>query len=168
MIESNGDSDDVDRIVFNIGTGGPRTITALSELPDIIAPAIIDGTTQPGFSGTPIIELNGNGLAATNGLFISGGNTTVRGLVINRFGQNGIALVNGGGNVIEGNYIGVDLAGAAARANVVNGVLVFSANNRIGGPTSAQRTSSPGMPKPGSSSATRRPPEIWSRAITSV
>ena len=43
------------------------------------------------------------------GSAIGGGNTTVRGLVINRFGQSGIFVFGpGGGNVIEGNYIGLN------------------------------------------------------------
>ena len=45
-----------DTITFAIGTG-PQTISPLSPLPTITDPVTIDGTTQPGFSGSPIIEL---------------------------------------------------------------------------------------------------------------
>ncbi len=102
-------------------------------------PAIIDGTTQPGFDPrrTPIIELNGNGLPIV-GLFITGGSTTVRGLVINRFGQAGILIREGGGNVLEGNFIGTDATGTLARPNPL-GVLLGSGNNRVGGTTAAAR-----------------------------
>ena len=135
--ESNGDAGDVDQIVFNIGAGGPQTIVPLTPLPAILQPAIIDGTTQPGFSGAPIIELNGNGLNA-NGLGLGGG-VAVRGLVINRFGQSGIFVFGpGGGNVIEGNYIGLNATGTAALPNN-QGVAVFSAGNRVGGSTVAAR-----------------------------
>ena len=135
--QSNGDAGDVDRIVFNIGAGGPQTIVPLTPLPAIEQPAIVDGTTQPGFSGAPIIELNGNGLNA-NGLGLGGG-VTVRGLVINRFGQSGIFVFGpGGGNVIEGNYIGLNAAGTGALANN-QGIAIFSAGNRVGGTTAAAR-----------------------------
>src|SRR2546430_2551126 len=45
-----------DTIVFNIPGGGVHTIAPLTPLPMITDPVVIDGTTQPGFAGTPIIE----------------------------------------------------------------------------------------------------------------
>ena len=45
-------------IAFAIG-GGQQTINLLSPLPAITAPVTIDGTTQPGYSGAPLIELDG-------------------------------------------------------------------------------------------------------------
>ena len=47
-----------DTIHFAIGSG-PKTISVTSPLPTITDPVTIDGTTQPGYSGTPIIVLNG-------------------------------------------------------------------------------------------------------------
>src|SRR5436309_15261576 len=47
-------------ITFNIAPGGAQTITPTSPLPAISGSGItIDGTTQPGYAGTPIIELRG-------------------------------------------------------------------------------------------------------------
>src|SRR5512134_514426 len=46
-----------DTIRFAIGAG-QKTIQPGSALPTITDPVVIDGTTQPGFSGTPIIELD--------------------------------------------------------------------------------------------------------------
>src|SRR5713226_2680912 len=53
----------LDAIVFNIAPGGAQSIivTAIMPLND---PVSIDATTQPGFSGTPLIELNGNSVTA--------------------------------------------------------------------------------------------------------
>ena len=100
---------------------------------------VLDGTTQPGFGTTPVIELNGNGLGA-HGLRIFGSNSIVRGLAINRFGGVGIFVMTGGdGNVIEGNHIGTNPAGTLAQPNGGGGILVQSANNRIGGLTPAAR-----------------------------
>ena len=74
-----------DTIRFAIGAG-QRTIQPGSALPTLTDPVIIDGTTQPGFSGTPIIEIDGSSAGSgANGLRISGGGSTVTGLVINRF-----------------------------------------------------------------------------------
>src|SRR5262245_3821998 len=50
-----------DSIAFNIGGGGVQTISPTSALPIITDAVVLDGTTQPGFAGTPLIELNGSG-----------------------------------------------------------------------------------------------------------
>ena len=101
---------------------------------------IIDGTTEPDFAGSPVIELEGPGHDGqiTFGLFISADSSTVRGLVINNFQPVGI-LVAGNGNTIEGNYIGTDVSGTAARENFGDGLVVGGDNNIIGGTTAAAR-----------------------------
>jgi hypothetical protein len=115
-----------DTIQFQIGTG-PQMITFASALPDITQPLIIDGTTQPGYSGTPLITLSGN---FTVGLKITGGGSTVKSLILTNF-PNGIVIENAGGNIVTGCFIG---------PNFGNGVLINnSPNNRIGGSTSAER-----------------------------
>src|SRR5215218_2730997 len=45
-----------DLITFNIA-GPARRIQPQLGLPDITDPVVIDGSTQPGFAGTPIVEL---------------------------------------------------------------------------------------------------------------
>src|SRR5829696_5460906 len=72
-----------DTIQFQIP--GSTTINLESPLPTITGPLIIDGTTQPGFAGTPIVELNGEASDSFAGLEISADGTTIQGLVINRF-----------------------------------------------------------------------------------
>jgi hypothetical protein len=104
---------------------------------------VIDGTTQTGFSGTPIIELDGSLVGANiDGLFLTAGSSTIRGLVINDFTRNGIYLSGAGatGNVIAGNYIGTDLTGSSAQPNN-NGIYMTTgaANNTVGGTTAADR-----------------------------
>ncbi|MDH5585325.1 MAG: FG-GAP-like repeat-containing protein, partial [Nitrospirota bacterium] len=129
-----------DIIAFDISGGGLQTIIPGSALPSITDPVIIDGTTQPGFVGAPIIELNGAGAGATShGLNISAGSTTVRGMVINRFLRSGIRVVGNGGNIFEGNYIGTDSTGTADLGNGELGIQLNTANNRIGGTTPAAR-----------------------------
>src|SRR5882724_4279089 len=108
----------VDTINFNIPPGGVQTITPLSQLPSIslFGPTIIDGTTQPGYAGTPLVEINGATAGSVSGLIIRGTGNTVRGLVINRFAGTGIFL-DSSGNTIEGNYIGTDPTGTIALGN---------------------------------------------------
>ena len=49
-----------DTINFSIAGPGPHTITpGIGGLPTITDPVIIDGTSEPDFAGTPIVELNG-------------------------------------------------------------------------------------------------------------
>jgi hypothetical protein len=112
---------------------GIQTINLESPLPAITEPVMIDGTSQPGYAGAPLIELNGAGAGPdADGLLITVGGSVVRGLVINRFSLNGIELQNGGGNILEGNYIGTDATGVLPLGNGI-GVLISSSNNTIGG-----------------------------------
>jgi hypothetical protein len=125
----------LDMITFNIPGGGVKTIAVLSILPDLTNPVTIDGTTQPGFAGSPLIELDGTGAGGgfTDGLRIATTNTTIKGLVINRFAASGIAILTDE-NRIEGNYIGTDASGTLDRGNNAGISIVFGANlNTIGG-----------------------------------
>jgi hypothetical protein len=141
-----------DTISFIIPGAGLQTIIPLSTFPTITDPVVIDGFTQPGSSANTmavgdssvhLIELNGNG-ANFRALEITAGNSTVRGLVINRFNGNGpanaINLLTKGGNKIEGCFIGVSADGTTAQSN--NGLAIdieSSPNNTIGGTTPAAR-----------------------------
>ncbi|HJQ71534.1 MAG TPA: BACON domain-containing carbohydrate-binding protein [Blastocatellia bacterium] len=108
-------------INFSIGSG-VQTISPLSPLPRVSARVIIDGTTQPGYAGKPIIEIEGSQAGSGTGLVISAGFSTVRGLVINRFNGNGIFMFDTNANVIEDNFIGTDVSGSVALGNTGTGV----------------------------------------------
>ena len=71
-------------------------------------------TTQPGYAGTPLIELTGINAPGSNGLNINAGNTTVRGLSLTRWFANGINVSTNGNNVFEANYIGLTPAGVVS------------------------------------------------------
>ena len=60
----------LDTIAFNIGVG-PVSISLPPALPVITDPVLIDGTTQPGATGQPIVELNGT--TSWQRLFIGAG-----------------------------------------------------------------------------------------------
>jgi probable HAF family extracellular repeat protein/parallel beta-helix repeat protein len=127
-------------ITFEIGEGGTQTISLTSALPPITHPVIIDGTSQPGFAGSPLIVLNGAGAGSgASGLTITGGNSTVKGLVINGFDGNGIVVAANGGNTIQGDYIGTDATGTAVVPNHGSGILIDGnvSGNTLGGTTQA-------------------------------
>jgi autotransporter-associated beta strand protein/parallel beta-helix repeat protein len=137
-------------IDFNITGSGVQTITPLTPLPAVTEPVTIDGYSQPGASvntlthgdnAVLLIELDGSAAPlGSNGLTISAGNSTIRGLVINNFSGDGIALLTNGGDQVEGNFIGTNAAGAAALANGGKGVTINdSAGNTIGGTTADAR-----------------------------
>ncbi len=115
-----------DTITFAIPGTGVRTITPLSALPTITDAIEIDGLTQPGFSGQPLIELSGASAGITDGLILSAGSSLIRGLAINRFLGNGIVVTgqNAVGNRIQGNILGADASGTIALGNAFSGVEV--------------------------------------------
>ena len=137
-------------ISFGIPTSDPGynsathvyTIKPASALPTLTGAATIDGTTQPGFAGQPVIELRGDaaGAGASSLVLAAGSNgSTIRGLVINRFTSNGISIQSSD-NTIAGDWIGTDITGTSALANA-NGVVISmgGSNNTIGGSTAADR-----------------------------
>jgi hypothetical protein len=108
ILDSNASAGVLDTIAFAIGSG-VQTIAPLSALPIVTDPAVIDGTTQPGYAGMPLIELAGGGLPAT-GVEVAAGGSTIRALVIHGFSV-GIWLKTVGGNTVEGRFIWTDPAG---------------------------------------------------------
>ena len=128
-----------DYIYFGISGGGVHTIATASALPTISEAVVLDGTTQSGYAGTPLIDLDGNAAGAgVSGLTVSATGSTISGLAIERFRSSGLVLT-GGSTTVTGNYIGTDPTGAIARGNLADGVLVQSSGNTIGGTTTATR-----------------------------
>jgi hypothetical protein len=130
-----------DTIAFNIPGTGVKTIAPLSDLPQVRDTVTIDGTTQPGYAGSPVIELTGgDAIGVGVRLSIDADGSIVRGLCINRFTADGIYAFMADDLVIEGNYVGTDPAGTQARGNGGFGIYVENSNNaRIGGTTVAAR-----------------------------
>lgn len=126
-------SNQTNTIVFQIPGTGPFAIRPSSPLPSLGTPTAINATTQPGYSGSPLIEIDGS-LAGANaiGLQFLSAFGSVRGVAINRFSSQGI-LFFGASNTIQGCYIGTDPTGKLARGNTSFGIWVQSLGNLIGG-----------------------------------
>ena len=129
-----------DTITFNIPGTGVKFINLMSLLPEITEPVVIDATTQPGYTGTPLIELIGENAGFGNGgLVITAGNSTVRGLSIHHFDGAGIILRSCDNNIIQGNYIGFGANGVSFTRRQTGILLSNSSNNVIGGTSAAAR-----------------------------
>jgi trimeric autotransporter adhesin len=152
-----------DTITFNVPGSGVVLIQPTSPLPTITEALLIDGYTQPG--ATPnssasadnaVIKVQISGSNAgtiVNGLGICSSDVTLRGLSVTGYGRQGIAFGSTtaaagcattpnpgpfGGAVVVGNFIGVTPIGAAG-GNGFTGVLMASADGRIGGLIAADR-----------------------------
>ena len=124
-------------------SGGVWTISPGSALPDLSDQVTIDGSTQPGWTTTPVVEINGTSAGGTtDGLRITADDVMVRSLAINRFGADGIELVSGAANaVIAGNHIGLDAGGTIDRGNGARGIDLGSGSGptTVGGTAPADR-----------------------------
>ena len=147
ILDANANSG-LDTIAFNIPGSGVHTITPLTSFDHLTDQVVIDGYTQPGSSvntlavgddAVLLIELDGTAAGGT-GLSLSGGGSTVRGLVLNRWSTSAIQIDQGGGNTVEGNFIGTDPTGITIEG-LSTWLLYLSntSNNLIGGTTPATR-----------------------------
>ncbi len=120
ILDSNSATGQTNTVDFNIPGSGVQTVAPLSALPAITQPVLIDGFSQPGYAGTPLIELCGNQAGGGDGLTITGSNVTVRGLDINGFTQGAGIHVTGTsatGDWIYGNFLGTDPTGTLPLPN---------------------------------------------------
>jgi titin len=129
-------------IDFAIGGGGAQTIRPTSPLPVVTQTLTIDGTTQPGFVDSPLIEINGTDAGVgTNGLVVSADHSTIQALAINDFRGDGCTITSSGvviagsGNVVRGDQLGTDGASNRNKANDFGVLISAGSNNRIGGET---------------------------------
>lgn len=84
------------------------TILPSADLPVLLETLTLDANTQNGaIAGTPIIDLDGN-MTLNNALVLGNGQNLVRGFAIHGFNNVGIGFFNKGGNVVKGNWIGLD------------------------------------------------------------
>ena len=136
ILDSNAAAGGTNTIDFDIPGQGVQTIAPASPLPAIADPVLIDGYSQPGYDGTPMIELSGSQAGPSDGLLIAGPDVTVRGLDINSFSQGaGIELSGTAatGDWIDGNFLGTDPTGTQAAPNVVGVAIDSGAGNDLVG-----------------------------------
>jgi titin len=125
ILDANAHTSEANTIIFDIRGQGPQTIRPLTALPAITNPLTIDATFQPGYAGSPLIDLDGHLTYNVEGLTITADNSVVRGLGITFFLGNNHAGVRlqGNGDHIEGCYV----------VGNENGVLTSGSDDVIGG-----------------------------------
>ncbi len=124
-------------ITFDIsGSGGPYIIQLMNgtPLPMITRPVLIDGTSEPGYVSTPLIELDANGASAGLTLGPGSDDSTIQGLSIIGAAGPGILIDSGSDQVIK-DELGVTPTGTNG-ANQV-GVLVDNVSQVTIGGTAA-------------------------------
>jgi plastocyanin len=119
-----------DTIAFSISGTGIQTISPTSALPAITDPVTIDATTQTGYAGTPLIDIDGTGAGSATGLNLAASDSEVKGLAITDFALAGIS-VSGNNDAIEGDYVGVAPDGTTTAANSGDGIDVVSSTGGV-------------------------------------
>jgi parallel beta-helix repeat protein len=131
--QSNNTRGDRDTIEFRISDGG-TVISQTPVLPTITDAVTIDGTTQPGYLTSPIVEVDGTSTVGV-GLRIASdaSGTIIKGLSIYGFQYDPTDPDSGTGIVVEGGsndnlitqcYVGTNAAGDTTLGNAVAGILV--------------------------------------------
>jgi hypothetical protein len=124
-------------ITFDIPGSGVQTITLASALPFLSVATgglTIDGTTQPGYSGSPLIQVTCGAIFAVFNVDGAGG-ATIKGFAIGGC----LTAINAGSAVpitVQACYIGTDPTGTIAAPNG-EGIEVAAAILTIGGPSAA-------------------------------
>jgi parallel beta-helix repeat protein len=141
-------------ISFNIPTTDPGfsngvyTIYLTGELPPLVANGtVIDGTTQPGFVGKPIVAIDGSQLlpetGGASGIQFFESNCTLRGLAIGNVTFSAIEMLYNfcASNHVKGCFLGLAPDGTNAAPNGFEGVNIAGGahGNVIGGETVSQR-----------------------------
>ena len=150
ILDANGASG-ADVINFAISGTGVKTITLLSNLPDITDTVTIDGYTQGvatpntlaiGDNAKLLVVLDGG--KQFGGLrFVSGSaNSLVRGLVINNIavvGNTSAIEVQSAGVTIAGNFLGTDPTGTTAVPTGIDVLINGGSTTTVGGTAVADR-----------------------------
>ena len=132
---ANANVDGRDLIAFEIPGPGPHTIDVAMALPRITDPVVINATSQPGFSGVPLVQVDGANTVKV-GLALTSGESSVVGLSVTGFTRAGIDI-SSARNAVTSSYVGVDPAGNAAPnrlgVRIQQGVLNELTDNVISG-----------------------------------
>jgi CSLREA domain-containing protein len=124
-------------VYFNIPGAGVHIIDTTTGFPEITDPVLMDATTQPGWSGTPLIELRSSWAQHGTAISVHGGGSTIEGFSIVDF-NIGVEIKDKTGVWVVGNYIGIQPDGVTAEGNHY-AVEVWSGENHIGGPQAGYR-----------------------------
>ncbi len=121
VFQANYHGGDVNFINFNIPSNGGVVEIVLSQPLYIARLMILDGTTQPGYQGAPLVRINGNGMTSgvvlvgnvagvppfSDGRTATSSGSTIQGFQIINYSANAITIFNESqGNYIQNNWLG--------------------------------------------------------------
>jgi hypothetical protein len=116
------------QIHFDVPSG-VMTVEPLTQLPDITASGVSLSPQLP-YQGWRL-EISGKNLTVGSGLHFRGSNSTVAGVVINRFPGSGV-VIEGGANVhVASCVIGLDATGRRPAPNGQNGVTIVRGHDNV-------------------------------------
>jgi len=109
---------------------------------------VIDGSTQPGFTGKPLIVVDGSQIipetfTSNSGLLIYSSSNQVKNISFQGFNWNGLTLeyADATNNTIAGCWLGLDYTGTNTAPNALQGILIFdgASGNFVGGTNALAR-----------------------------
>jgi hypothetical protein len=126
--------------IQNVQNAGAIGVIVVNGVPGVFPMGGLDPNSIPAFmvsSEDRATLMTKDGTLAilapsANGLYLASGSSgsTISGLVINGFPEQGIRVASSG-NMISGNFIGTDVTGTSARPNGDSGVRLFSGGNTV-------------------------------------
>jgi hypothetical protein len=142
-------------VQFNIPSGDPGysngvfNIHLTGHLPPLVNNGmVIDGSTQPGFAGQPLVFVDGSQIipetfTSNSGLLIYSSGNQVKNIAFSGFNWNGLTLefADATNNTIAGCWLGLDATGTNAAPNAYQGILFANGagHNFIGGTNAVAR-----------------------------
>ena len=107
----------LDTVQFNIPGLGVQTISLVTTVTATDS-VLIDGTTQPGYSGKPLIELLGPGSASTvDGITLNANSCTIQALAIGNFRSGIVTQFNRLNDAFYKNFVGIRADGITVAKN---------------------------------------------------
>ena len=89
----------------------------------------IDGTTAPGFAGTPVVEVNFNNFGGLQ-FNVGAKGSALRSLALVDASGNGVTLTSVQDMLIVGNFIGLSLDGVTAAGNSGDGIELVNSSRQ--------------------------------------
>ena len=107
----------------------PALIQLATPLPFVQVATTIDGTTQTGYVGTPLVALDGTGGTATRAFFVTGVSATIAGLELRNFSDRAVVFSSSPGSVIRACHV----------HHTRGGVWVYESSVTVGGSAASDR-----------------------------
>jgi hypothetical protein len=114
-------------------SNGVYTIHLTGHLPPLVANGmVIDGSTQPGFAGNPIVMIDASQIIpetfTSDTFLVYSSSNQIKNLSFSGFDWNGMTLLyaDATNNTISGCWLGLDATGTNAAPNAYQGILISS------------------------------------------